>query len=88
MGPIADEEGLPGSEVVVERQGSISHGSFSKEAEAESGTEPGLSEEVGVDKGKEKTLNLVRRAKRRLSNPIHGSVGGPQTRSARGGNTG
>ncbi|KAF8432285.1 hypothetical protein BGX38DRAFT_1146449 [Terfezia claveryi] len=46
---------LPGSEVVVEPQGSIPHessASLPKEAKAESGAEPRLSEEVRMDKGK------------------------------------
>ncbi|KAF8451409.1 hypothetical protein BGX38DRAFT_1142119 [Terfezia claveryi] len=46
---------LPGSEPVVETQRSIPYGSSAsppKEAEAESGAEPRLSEEVRMDKGK------------------------------------
>ncbi|KAF8441933.1 hypothetical protein BGX38DRAFT_1272512 [Terfezia claveryi] len=51
---------LPGSEPVVETKRSIPHGSFispPKEAEAESGAEPRLSEEVRMDKGKGRAVD-------------------------------
>ncbi|KAF8451432.1 hypothetical protein BGX38DRAFT_1269456 [Terfezia claveryi] len=51
---------LPGSEPVVETQRSIPHGSSAsppKEAEAESGAEPRLSEEVRMDKGKGRAVD-------------------------------
>ncbi|KAF8434402.1 hypothetical protein BGX38DRAFT_1275541 [Terfezia claveryi] len=52
---------LPGSEAVMELQGSIPYESSvspPKEAEAESGAEPRLSEEVRMDKGKGREVDV------------------------------